>query len=181
MPDSPVADLKSLLAEASRPSALVTVAIKQGLREQIMHAEADLESAVQSPAPGKRMAAKSPLQIAAERVKVLEDEMAASALTFRFEALTVAQRDEIRQAMQGRDNPDEMNLRAIAAMCVEVTGPDGVVFSERMTWEDFRGLRDTLGAHIFEQTIDAAADRAAGGQWSVPFSSAASHILSTAK
>lgn len=106
--------------------------------------------------------------------------MAASALTFTFEALTHSERDQIRQDMRGRDNPDEMNLRAVAAMCRKVTGPDGAVYADTMTWEDFSALRDAIGVHTFALTVDAAADRAAGGQWSVPFSRSASHILETA-
>ena len=72
-----------------------------------------------------------------------------------------------------------MNLRAVAAMCRKVTGPDGVVYADTMTWEDFSALRDAIGVHTFALTVDAAADRAAG-QWSVPFSRSASHILETA-
>lgn len=185
MSDSPAAlevpDLRSLLAEASRPSATVTVPLKQGLREQIEDAEEALEMAAADPlAAGKRMASKSALRAAAERVEELRAEMAASCLTFWFESLTAAERDEIRQAMNGRDNPDEVNLRAVAAMCRSVAGPDGEPFGEAMTWEDFAALRDAIGAHTFDSTIDAAASRAAGGQWSVPFSSAASLILGTA-
>ena len=174
-----IPDLRALLAEASRPSATVTVPIKQGLREQIEAAEAELEALAESGGT-KRMGAKSPLSVAAQKVRALEAEMAASALTFTFEALTHSERDQIRQDMRGRDNPDEMNLRAVAAMCRKVTGPDGAVYADTMTWEDFSALRDAIGVHTFALTVDAAADRAAGGQWSVPFSRSASHILETA-
>lgn len=173
-----IPDLRALLAEASRPSATVTVPIKQGLREKIEAAEAELEALAESGGT-KRMGAKSPLSVAAQKVRALEAEMAASALTFTFESLTAGERDQIRQDMRGRDNPDEVNLRAIAAMCRKVTGPDGVAYADAMTWEDFASLRDAVGAQTFDLTIDAAASRAAGGQWSVPFSRNASHILGT--
>jgi hypothetical protein len=173
-----IPDLRSLLAEASRPASSVTVPLKQGLRERIEALEAEL-AAIATDAPRKRMGAKSPLTLKAEEIEALRQEMQESALTFRFEAMTNAQRDQIRQDMKGRDDPDEMNLRAIAAMCVSVTGPDGKEFPDRMTWEDFAALRDRLGAHVFDVTIDAAADRAGGAQWSVPFSLSASHILGT--
>ena len=173
-----IPDLRSLLAEASRPASSVTVPLKQGLRERIEALEAELAS-IATDAPRKRMGAKSPLTLKAEEIEALRLEMQASALTFRFEAMTNAQRDQIRQDMKGRDDPDEMNLRAIAAMCKQVIGPDGQAFPDRMTWEDFKALRKSLGVRIFEETIDAAAERTSGGQWSVPFSLSASHILGT--
>ena len=175
-----IPDLRSLLAEASRPAASVTVPLKQGLRARIEALEAELEQAAVA-APSKRMGAKSPLTVKAEQIEALRQEMHESSLTFRFEALTHEQRDQIRKDMKGRDNPDEVNLRAIAAMCVSVTGPDGQAFPDRMSWEDFAALRDSLGARIFDETVDAAAERASGGQWSVPFSSNASHILGTGR
>ena len=178
MPEIP--DLRSLLAEASRPAASVTVPLKQGLRERIEALEAELAN-LATTAPSKRMGQKSPLTAKAEQIEALRQEMHESAVTFRFEALTSDDRDQIRKDMKGRDNPDELNLRAIAAMCKKVTGPDGQDFPERMTWEDFKALRDSLGVRIFEETIDAAAERASGGQWSVPFSLNASHILGTAR
>lgn len=174
-----IPDLRSLLAEASRPASSVTVPLKQGLRERIEALEAELAN-LATTAPSKRMGQKSPLTAKAEQIEALRQEMHESAVTFRFEAMTHGQRDQIRKDMNGRDNPDELNLRAIATMCVSVTGPDGKEFPDRMTWEDFAALRDSLGAHLFDMTIDAAADGASGGQWSVPFSLNASHILGTA-
>ncbi|NUO36199.1 MAG: hypothetical protein HOQ27_14215 [Dermatophilaceae bacterium] len=175
-----IPDLASLLAEASRPSAKVTVPLKQGLRERIEKAEADLEQ-IATDAHPSRMGAKSPLKAKAEEIEALRAEMAASALTFHFEALTAQERVDIRHAMQGRDNPDEMNLRAIATMCRRVETADGAEFPDRMKWEDFDALRDRIGAQTFDLTIDAAAERAGGGDWSVPFSPTASHILGTAR
>lgn len=177
-PDVP--DLRSLLAQASRPSSKVTVPLKQGLRERIEKAEAELNDLAIDDTPA-RMSAKSPLKAKAEEIEALRAEMAESALTFHFEALTADDREDIRLAMNGRDNPDEVNLRALAAMCVKVVGSDGTEFPDRMTWEDFNALRDSIGASVFDNTIDAAANRAGGGDWSVPFSPAASHILGTAR
>ena len=175
-----VPDLRSLLAEASRPSASCVVPLKQGLRERIADAEAELAQIAED-APSRRMGAASPLKEKAREIEAMRAEMAASALTFHFEALTVEQREQIRKDMQSRDEPDETNLRAIAAMCSRVTSAGGVDFSERMAWTDFRDLRDKIGAQTFDLTIDAAASRAGGGEWSVPFSFAASHILGTEK
>ena len=56
-----IPDLRALLAEASRPSATVTVPIKQGLREKIEAAEAELEALAESGGT-KRMGAKSPTE-----------------------------------------------------------------------------------------------------------------------
>lgn len=179
MTDKPeMPDLRSLLAEASPPSSSVTVPLKQGLAEKIRQAEDDLAKISQS-SPAKRMGSKSPLRAKAEEIEALRAEMESSALTFYFEALTEDDRESIRKGMAGRDNPDELNLRAIAAMCRKVTTADGSEFPDRMTWEDFRDLRDRLGAQVFDLTIDAAATRASGGDWSVPFSQAASLILGT--
>ena len=178
--ESKIPDLASLLAEASRPSATVTVPLKQGLREAIEKAEAELEQIAVDAKPA-RMGAQSPLKVKAEEIEALRAEMAASALTFHFDALTAQERVDIRHAMGGRDNPDEMNLRAIATMCRKVTTADGSEFPDAMRWEDFDALRDRIGAQTFDLTIDAAAERAGGGDWSVPFSPTASHILGTVK
>ena len=180
---SPVPDLRSLLAEASRPSASCTVPLKQGLAAQIRQAEVEMEQAV---ADGltkpKRAAGKSPLKEAAEKVEALRAEMAASSLTFHFEALTDEERDQVRKDMGGRDNEDELSLRADAALCRRVVGPDGQDFPDRMTWEDFRDLRERIGVQVYESTISAAASQASGAVgWSVPFSSAASRILATGR
>lgn len=175
-----VPDLQSMLAEASRASAQVTVPLKQGLREAIEKAEAELEE-IAADAKPTRMGAKSPLAEKAAEVEALRAEMAASALTFHFDAMTAQERVDIRHGMQGRDNPDEFNLRAIAAMCRKVVAADGTEFPDRMTWQDFDALRDKIGAYAFDLTIDAAANRAGGGDWSVPFSPNASHILGTVK
>ena len=175
-----VPDLKSLLAEASRASSKVTVPLKQGLREQIEAAEAELAELAADAKPA-RMGAKSPVKEKAEEIEALRAEMAASALTFHFQALSAQDRVDIRHAMQGRDSEDELNLRAIAAMCTKVVAADGTRFPERMTWQDFDALRDSIGAATFDLTIDAASNRAGGGDWSVPFSPNASHILGTVR
>jgi len=165
-----VPDLRSLLAEASRPAQSITIPLNQGLAAEIRALEAELAQAAED-APRKRMGAASPLKDIAQRIEALREQMQASEVTFRFEALTHALREQIRKDMQGRDEPDETNLRAIAAMCV---APSGV------TWETLRDLRDKVGVVIFD-LIDEAATSASGGNWSVPFSSAASHILGTAR
>ena len=165
-----VPDLRSLLAEASRPAQSITIPLNQGLAAEIRALEAELAQTAED-APRKRMGAASPLKDIAQRIQALREQMQASEVTFRFEALTHAQREQIRKDMQGRDEPDETNLRAIAAMCV---APSGV------TWETLRELRDKVGVVIFD-LIDEAATSASGGNWSVPFSSAASHILGTAR
>jgi hypothetical protein len=165
-----VPDLRSLLAEASRPAQSIKIPLNQGLAAEIRALEAELAATAED-APRKRMGAASPLKELAQRIEALREQMRASEVTFRFEALTHAQREQIRKDMGGRDDPDEINLRAIAAMC---TAPAGV------TYESLLELRDKVGAAIFDQ-IDAAATKASGAEWSVPFSFAASHILGTAK
>ena len=167
-PDVP--DLRSLLAEASRPAETVTIPLNQGLAAEIRALEAELAATAED-GPRKRMGSPSPLRETAERIKALQEQMRASEVTFRFEALTYADREQIRKDMQGRDEPDELNLRAIAAMCVAPTG---------VTWEGLRELRDKVGANIFD-LLDEAATRASGVNWSIPFSSAASRILETAR
>ncbi len=173
-----VPDLRSLLAEASRPAASCTVPLKQGHRTRIAALEAELAEIAED-APRKRMGAESPTKAKAREIEALREEMRASSLTFLFEAMTSEERDEIRRAMSGRDDDDEINLRAIAAMCREVTDAEGRLYPADLSWQDFRSLRDRIGVRIFEETIDAAATEASGGDWSVPFSSAASLILAT--
>jgi len=171
MSDEPeIPDLRSLLAEASRPAETVTIPLNQALAAEIRALETELAEAAVD-APKRRMGSGSPLKNIAEQIEAKRQQMRASEVTFRFEALTHAQREQIRKDMQGRDEPDELNLRAIAAMCVAPSGA---------TWETMRDLRDKVGVVIFD-LIDDAATRASGGNWSVPFSSAASHILGTAR
>ena len=166
-----IPDLKTLLAEkASRPTASITVPLDQGQRAEIERLEAELAE-IAADAPAKRMGAASPIKAKAQEIEAARERMKASEVTFVFEALTHEKRDQLRKDMGGRDDEDELNLRAIAAMCVQ---------PKDATWQDFRDLRDRLGANIFDE-IDAAAGRASGARWSVPFSSAASHILATAK
>ena len=181
MTTTDVPDLRSLLREASPPSAKCTVPLKQGLAEQIRQAEAELERLAADSQP-RRMGSASPIKEKAQEIVALQEEMAASALTFHFSALSEPEREQIRTDMGGRDNDDELNLRAIAAMCRKVITADGAEYGDRLEWTDFRDLRESLGATIFDMTIDAAANRASGaGGWSVPFSSAASRILATVK
>ena len=97
-----IPDLRALLVEASRPSATVTVPIKQGLRGKIEAAEAELEALAER--RHKAHGWKSPLSVAAQKVRALEAEMAASALTFTFEALTHSGVTRSGRTW-GRDNP----------------------------------------------------------------------------
>lgn len=165
-----VPDLKSLLAEhASSPTAWVTVPLNQALAAEINRLEAELAE-IAADAKPRRAASPSPLKAKAQEIEDARARMAASLVTFRFERLTPDGREEIRKAMAGRDDPDEQNLRANAAMCVEPKGA---------TWELFAEMRETLGVSLWAE-IDEAANRAAG-VLTVPFSFAASHILGTAK
>ena len=172
MSDDNVPDLKSLLNEPDEPpTAHCTVPLRQGIRAQIDDLEDELARTAADEAP-KRMGGPSPLKEIAERIEALREQMRASEVTFRFRALSYEQREQIRADMRGRDDQDELNLRAIAAMCFEPAG---------LNHGDFRKIRAKLGARIFDETIDKAADKASGGDWSVPFSFAASHILGTQK
>lgn len=164
-----IPDLRSLLAEASRPSSSVTIPLNQGLRAEIEALEAQLAEAAEGALTKRRMGSPSPVEGVAREIEAKREQMRASEVTFRFEAMTQEQREQVRKDMRGRDNPDEVNLRCIAAMCV---APAGV------TYESLVELRDKVGARVFDE-IDAAAERASGAQWSVPFSLSASHILGT--
>ena len=168
VPDVP--DLKTLLSDrATRPTASITVPFDQAAADDVRRLEAELEQ-IAVDAPSKRMGAASPLKAKAQEIEAARERMKASEVTFRFEALTHEQRDKIRQDMAGRDDPDELNLRALAAMCRQPADAK---------WEDFRDLRETLGVRIFDSSDETAGW--ASGELSVPFSFAASHILGTAK
>ena len=164
-----VPDLRSLLAEATPPTSSCTVPLKQGLRAEIERLEAELAE-IAADAPRKRMGAESPLKVKAREIEALREQMRASEVTFRFQAPTADQRDKVRREMGGRDNPDELDLRATAAVCVEPAG---------VTFETLRDLRDKIGVQIYEATIKDASDKVWGREWSVPFSLSASHILGT--
>lgn len=164
----PVADLKTLLAErATPPTAAITIPLDQGLRSEVARLEAELAQ-IPADAKARRAGSSSPAVAKAREIEKVRARMRESEVTFTFQRLTYEQREQIRVDMQGRDDTDELNLRVLAAMCV----------SPPSTWEDFGTLRETLGVVIFE-AIDATATRAAGVDWSVPFSPTASLILST--
>lgn len=176
-PDVP--DLRTLLRQKapSRATASVTVALNQSVRGELDALEARLVAALNEPT-GDRLAS-GPTQDAvdlAKQIEALQAQMRDSEVTFTFRALTGEQEQAVVEAMGGRDDEDELNLRATAAMCVEPAG---------VTWETLRDLRDGcddfdgIGARVYRETVDAAANRASGGLWSVPFSSAASLILGT--
>lgn len=177
-PDVP--DLRSLLNEASRPFATVTVPLNQSLRAQIEAAEADL-ARIAEDAPAKRMGAASPLKEKAREIEALRERLSASALTFEFEAPSKDAIDGVRKAMGGRQDEDEFDLRLTAASCARVKSANGQEFPDRMTWEDFKQLRDRLGEVLYGASIKDASDKVYRRDWSVPFSFAASHILGTAK
>ena len=165
-----IPDLRTMLREkATRPTASVTVPLDQAAADEIHRLEDELAEIAVDAKPG-RMGAKSPLKAKAQEIEAARERMKASEVTFRFDPLTFEQRDQIRQDMGGRDDPDEVNLRALAAMCSE---------PKDATWEDFRDLRGTLGVRLFDE-IDSAAGRASG-EMSVPFSHAASVILGTVR
>ena len=162
-------DLKSLLAEhATRPTSSVTIPLNQAIRAEVERLEAELAAIPEDGKP-RQAALPPPPGVKAREIEAARERMRASEVTFTFRALTYAQREQVRVDMQGRDNQDETNLRVLAAMCV----------SPASTWEDFRDLRDAVGVVVFD-AVDAAATRAAGVDWSVPFSRPASLILSTA-
>lgn len=162
-------DLKTLLAEhATSPTASITIPLNQALRAEVDRLEAALADIPDDTKP-RRASMPSPLVVKAREIEEVREKMRSSEVTFTFRALTHEQREQIRIDMHGRDNPDEVNLRALAAMCVA---------PEDASWEDFRDLRDKLGVQVFD-VIDATATRAAGADWSVPFSRSASLILET--
>lgn len=184
--DPEVPDLRTLIAEkATRPTATCRLPLDQAARAEHAALAEELAEMMTQQASGevkpRRAGAASPMKAKAQEMRVIQERMEASTLVFTFEALTYDERDQIRQDMRGRDDADEVNLRAIAAMCKQVTGVNGEPYPGSLTWEDFRDLRDKVGVLVFDQTIEAASTEAAGGDFSVPFSSAASRILATAK
>src|SRR5689334_6095292 len=68
-----------------------------------------------------------------------------SLVTLHFEAPTHAQREQVRLDMEGRDNPDELDLRATAAVLARATLQDGTEVPADMAWTDFEALRDQIG------------------------------------
>lgn len=105
---------------------------------------------------------------------------ATTELVFHFKAPTYDQREDVRVSMEGRDNPDEMDLRATAAVLEKTILPDGTDDDTKLTWEDFRTLRDSIGVPTYDATIKAKSDSVWSPQWSIPFSSTPSPTLETA-
>lgn len=181
-PDDHVPDLASLLREKmSKATTAISIPLAQGAAIELEELDAKIDAIAAEELEGdRRMSSKSPLVDLAKQADELRKKVEASVVTFRFEPYDEDERDAVRQAMSGRDDPDELNLRAVAAMCVEVIDHEGTGTPSTLDWEYFRDLRKTVGARMFDQ-VDRATDRVSGGTWSVPFSPNASLILATLK
>lgn len=181
-PDDHVPDLAALLREKmTRATTAVSVPLAQDAAIKLEELEAKIEqTAADEDRADRRMSSKSPLVDLAKEADELRKSIEASVVTFRFEPYDEDSREQVRQAMRGRDDSDELNLRAIAAMCVEVVDHEGNATPSTLDWEYFRDLRKTLGARMFDR-IEQATERVSGGSWSVPFSPNASLILATLK
>lgn len=122
-----------------------------------------------------RLASAGPdLHALAERVEELRTEMRESMTVFKFTGLKAGQvlacRDAASVGEDGEPDGEEVGLRILAAQCVEPTG---------LTWEDFRTLGEAIGDEPFVEKIYRTARAAMSGVVDIPFSLAASQILST--
>lgn len=179
-PDDHVPDLASLLREKmTRATTAVSVPLAQEAAIRLEELDTKIaQTAADEEQGDRRMSSKSPLADLAKEAADLLKAVEQSVVTFRFEPYGEESRDRVRQAMSGRDDSDELNLRAIAAMCVEVIDHEGNATPSTLDWEYFRDLRATIGARMFDR-IEQATERVSGGSWSVPFSPNASLILAT--
>ena len=163
-------DLRALIkAKATRASESVTIFLDQAAAAEVRDLERDLQALAAS---DPQQVSQKPGKDLAKAIEAARERMAESAVKFRFRALTRQQALDVVEAMGDSEDQDEYSQRNIAAMCVE---PEGV------TYETLNELRDAIGGAVYALTIVAAADRAAGGELSVPFSLSASSILNTKK
>ena len=132
---------------------------KPGLQAEIDELDSRLNSETATPVR----------QALAERIEALRDEMNASKIGFKFQAIPEAEASDLRAAQPGDDELSSA-YRCIAAQCVT---------PGNLTADDIRALASALGEGYFVQTILTTANSAQQGLGvTVPFSSAASRVLS---
>lgn len=150
-------DLDQWLAGAMRAVKHVTVYGKAGLQGEIDELDDRLRDVDED----------EKVEIARE-IERLQDEMRASALSFK---LTSVPSERITALTKRHKGDEDMQMAAmLAEQCLSPAG---------MTPEKMLAVRDAIGEGYFLQTIVAAASQAQQGLGvTVPFSSAASRALS---
>lgn len=168
-----MADIAEVLKKAKPPERTVELYLDADLAAQHDDLSRQLAEAQQAEAGATRKMGDVPLsRQLAERIQGLQEEMKASAVTFRMRGLSAYKRDEWESAHPPREGKDErFNLITglaplIAACCVD----------PQMTVEQAQELIENLGEGQTDQLFRAAWEATFGGGL-VPFSVAASVTL----
>ena len=176
-PDDHIPDLATLLREkATKAQTAVSIPLDQEACTRIPEMEARMLALLESPGDVRMGQKPAHVQLARE-IEELQRRAAESVVTFTFGPVDDKTRSAVREAMGGRDDQDELNLRILAAQVTSVADHEGNVLPGTLDWTYFRDLRDEIGVRMF-QRIEVTSD-GADGSWSVPFSANASRILET--
>jgi len=163
-------DLDAWIDDAKLPERSETVYGRADLYAEIRALEADLQAAKAREGDDRLGDPNSPVAIA-RRIQDTREQMAASALTFRFRALD---RDTVRRIhadapkVDGEPDADHIAREWVAAASVE----------PKLTAGQAQKLRDHIGEGQFALLWDAAFAATNDKRVSVPFSLSASAVLS---
>lgn len=118
-----------------------------------------------------RLASKPRSSVIADRMDEIRSEMAGSAKTFRFRAVSGNDLDRVKEEAGAKADNNEVGYRLLAVQCVEPKG---------WTWQHFATLNQKMGEGYFSNTILKTANEARESKdVSLPFSLAASVARST--
>lgn len=163
-------DLDAWIDGAKLPERAATVYQRADLYAEIKVLEGELQAAKAREGDDRLGSPNSPEAIA-RKIQTAREEMASSALTFRFRALPAAQVKQIHaSAPKINDEPDSDHIARewVAAASVE----------PRITPTQAQAIRDRIGEGQFALLWDAAFTATNEKQVSVPFSLSASALLS---
>jgi hypothetical protein len=160
--------LEEWISEARLAETTVTVYGRSDLLADHQELVAEL-AALDADDPGATRMSGSPRTRLARRIVELEDQMRRSAKTFRFRAATP---DEMKTC--DKEHAGDPEAIAHALLSIQVVSP--LVRPDQ--WGE---ISEKIGAGQFQGILNAASEVAYQRQVSVPFSQAASAILSIAE
>lgn len=165
-PESDDFNLDDWISGARLPEKSVTVYGRADLVAEFYELERQLQNAGKDAVDDDRLTG-DPRKVLAQRMEALREQMQASALTFRFRALLDAEVEEAKKAHKGSDEALSFAMLSIQAVHPKVPA------------EKWPLIREKIGDGQFTALLEAAGSASYDRQVSVPFSLAASALLTS--
>lgn len=159
-------DLDDWISGARLPEKSVTVYGRADLVAEFYELERQLQSVGSASGEDDRLTG-DPRQALARLMEDARRQMESSALTFRFRALLDAEVEDARKAHKGSDEALSFALLSLQAIQPKVSP------------EQWPKIRDRIGDGQFAALMEAAGSASYDRQVSVPFSLAASALLTS--